>query len=124
MGMTSQTRNFCVTLAVIAGASLAHAEDLAVPADEFQATVVNKTMRVKSTSGKVYEIQMRDGGKAIVAVDYNDVGRWRAAEPNGFCLSWNKQAPTENCYTMVRRDGALAILSANGILGSWVESIR
>ena len=122
--MTSQTRNFCVAIAVIAGASLAHAEDLAVPADEFQATVVNKTMRVKSTSGKVYEMQLRIGGKAIVSVDYNDVGRWRPAEPNGFCLSWNKQAPTENCYTMVRRDGALAILSANGTLGSWVESIR
>lgn len=122
--MTSQTRSFCVTLVVMAGTCLAHAEDLAVPAAEFQATVVNRTMRVKSTSGKVYEIQSRDGGKALVAVDYNDVGRWRTTEPNGFCMSWNKQAPTENCYTMVRRDGALAILSANGVLGSWIESIR
>ncbi|WP_286525151.1 hypothetical protein [Variovorax sp. J31P207] len=122
--MANQPWKLCVAIAVIAGASIAHAEDLAVTADEFQASVVNKTMRVKSTSGKVYEMQLRDGGKAIVAVDYNDVGRWRPAEPNGFCLSWNKQAPTENCYTMVRRDGALAILSANGTLGSWVESVR
>ncbi|MGR4871377.1 hypothetical protein ACIPRI_21240 [Variovorax sp. LARHSF232] len=105
-------------------ATSALAQEGPLTAEEFNTLIVNKTFRAKTINGKTYDVQLKEGGYAVVSVDYNDVGRWRPNGPGGYCTSWNKQTLTESCNVIVRREGKLAVLSANGALGSWIEGIR
>lgn len=114
-------------LAVLAaglGATCAFAQDTPLSTEEFNSLIVNKTFRAKTVNGKTYDVQLKEGGYAVVSVDYNDVGRWRPNGPGGYCTSWNKQTMTENCYVVARREGKLAIISADGKVGSWIDGIR
>ncbi|HSV58736.1 MAG TPA: hypothetical protein VLJ19_07565 [Variovorax sp.] len=111
-------------IAVGLGATCVLAQDTLLTAEEFNSLIVNKTFRAKAVNGKTYDVQLREGGSAVVSVDYNDVGRWRPNGPSGYCTSWNKQTMTENCYVIARREGKLAVLSADGKVGSWIDGIR
>jgi len=116
-------RLFAVLVAAMS-VTCAAAQDAPLSAEEFNSLIVNKTFRAKTLSGKTYDVQLREGGSAVVSVDYNDVGRWRPNGPGGYCTSWNKQTLTETCYVVARREGKLAVISADGKLGSWIDSIR
>jgi hypothetical protein len=124
MALHPSMRKLCLASALVACASSVLAEDVPLTAEEFWSLMVNKTVKVQALSGKAYETQLKEDGRAVVAIDYNDVGRWRQSGPNGYCVIWNKQAPAEYCYTLAKRDGKVAFFSSDGKLGSWVVSSR
>jgi hypothetical protein len=102
----------------------AMAADTAMTTEEFQSSIVGKTIRMTLDDGKTYDLLMAAGGKATVYGPYNDVGTWRADGPGGYCTRWNKQALAENCARFVTREGKLTILRPDGSLRGTVLSLQ
>lgn len=91
-------------------------QDVPLTGEEFQSIIVGKTVRWSLDDGKTYELEIAQDGKATVSGPYNDVGKWRAYGPAGYCTTWNKQPMAEACITIIRRDGTLTALRPNGSL--------
>lgn len=101
------------------------AQDAPLSNDDFKARIVGQKVRVQSIPANlIYDAQFHDGGRAVIAKAYNDVGRWRAHDPAGYCTIWNKQAPEEKCYVLMQREGRLAIHDAAGKHVGWMDPIR
>jgi len=111
--------------------SLVHAQAPAAPAtsagapadppiseQEFQSGIVNKSLLLKGADGKDYGLRLEDGGRAVVSLAFNDVGRWRSNGPGAYCVRWNKFPMDERCSYVMRREGKLAIMQSNGTVAS------
>ncbi len=85
---------------------------------EFQSGIVNKSLLLKGADGKDYGLRLEDGGRAVVSLAFNDVGRWRPNGPGAYCVRWNKFPMDERCAYVTRREGRLAIMQANGTVAS------
>jgi len=107
------------------GAGSTWAQEAPLTAEEFQSTIVDKTVRMTiAEDGKTYELELAGGGKATVSGPYNDVGTWRVEGPGGYCINWNKQPRAEACAKFVKRAGALTILRTDGSLRATVISVK
>lgn len=107
-----------------APAQAAPATAASAPADppiseqEFQSGIVNKSLLLKGADGKDYGLRLEDGGRAVVSLGFNDVGRWRTNGPGAYCVRWNKIPLDERCAYIMRREGKLAIRQSNGTVAS------
>lgn len=103
-------------LAVALSAAAVHcwANDVPLTDEEVNATIVGKNILWKLDDGKTYQLELAEGGKATVSGPYNDVGKWRMNSPGGYCTTWNKQAMTEACVKLVKRDGVVTSLRPDG----------
>ena len=113
-----------IALGSVVGAGHALALDVPLTDEEFQSTIVGKTVRWNLDDGKTYDVELAPSGKAIVSGPYNDVGKWRVFSPGGYCTSWNKQPVTEGCVAIVRRDGALTALRPDGRFRGAVVGVK
>ena len=118
--------------AALLGAALpatAHPPPAAAPADvpiseqEFQSALVNKTLLLRGADGKDYGLRLEEGGRAVVSLTFNDVGRWRSTGPGAYCVRWNKAALDERCGYVMRLEGKLAIRQSNGTVAS-IEKVQ
>lgn len=88
---------------------------VAISDAEFEG-VIDKTLNVTTPRGTQVALRLEKGGRSVVSKGFNDVGRWRPNGPGAYCIRWNKLPMEDRCATVVRRDGGLAILQADGQL--------
>ena len=89
---------------------------------EFHSSIVNKSVTFRGADGKDYRLRLEDGGRAVVSLGFNDVGRWWSTGPGAYCLIWNKLPMNERCAYILRRDGKLAFMTNAGL--TWIERVE
>ena len=91
--------------------------------EEFRSSIVDKSLLLKGADGKDYRLRLEEGGRAVISIGFNDVGRWRPNGQGGYCLRWNKAPLDGRCAYFMRQESKLAIRQANGTVSS-VERVE
>ncbi|MDM0109651.1 hypothetical protein QTH97_32355 [Variovorax sp. J22R24] len=113
---------------VVAGLSIAAGQawcqDLPLTEEDILNQIVGKTIQWKMFDGKIVDVELTKAGKATASGAYNDVGKWRMDAPGGYCITWNKAPMNESCVKLIRRDGVLSSVRADGAVRATVVSVQ
>jgi hypothetical protein len=101
------------------------AQDGPVTSAELKEKWIGKTLSVTFPNRYDAKLQLREDFSMQISGGYNDVGKWRWNEPQGYCATWNNlRAREERCLTVTRKGTGYQVFNPDGTLNGTVTEVR
>lgn len=104
---------------------MAAAQDGPVTIGELKEKWIGKTLSVTFPNRYNARLELRPDFTMQISGGFNDVGKWRWNEPQGYCATWNNlRAREERCLTVNRKGTEYQVLNPDGTLNGTVTEIK